>query len=230
MGTTTTGQAVNKTTTTGTDGSYNFGTLLPGAYTLTETQPANYRDGTEKAGSSGGSIATNDKITGIQLASGATGQGYLFGEQATADLTMAQTPATATIGVGGTVTLTYTVHNKGTGPATAASLQVNYGGLAFVSTTAGTAYDSTTRKWTVGDLAAGATATIKITLRAGSAATFAPSSTVSTTSTELKTTNNTATSSIFAGVTPPIGTGSGTPTTKLWFLSSSTHARRTPRR
>jgi protocatechuate 3,4-dioxygenase beta subunit len=229
-GTNNLGQAVSKTTTTGTDGSYNFGTLRPGTYTLTETQPTNYRDGIEKAGTSGGSIATNDKITGIQLASGATGQGYLFAEQAAADLTLSQTPTSASTSVGGIVTLTYTVRNKGTAVATAASVLVDYGGMAFVSTTAGAAYNTTTRVWTVGDLAAGATATIKITLRAGSAGTFDPSSVVSTTSNELKVTNNGAASSIFAGVAPPTGGVTGTPTTNLWFLSSSTNARRTPRR
>lgn len=225
------GQSVSKTTTTGSDGSFNFGTLRPGLYTLTETQPANYLDGLERAGTAGGSIGTNDNIAGIDLASGATAQAYLFGERGAPDLVVAQTPTSATTSVGGIVTLTYTVRNKGTGPATAASVQVNYGGMSFVSTTAGTAYDPITRVWTVGDVAAGATATIKITLRAPSAATFGPSARVSTPSQELKTTNNTATSVISAGVAaPPTGGITGTPTTNLWFLSSSTNARRTPRR
>jgi len=39
------GNAVNTTTTTAANGSYTFGTLRPGTYTINETQPAGFLDG-----------------------------------------------------------------------------------------------------------------------------------------------------------------------------------------
>ncbi len=70
--------AVNLTLQTGADGSYGFNNLAPGTYTLTETQPAGYGDGLDKAGSLGGTVA-NDVISGIAVNNN-QGQGYNFGE------------------------------------------------------------------------------------------------------------------------------------------------------
>ncbi len=77
-GTTTNGAAVSLTTTTAVDGSYSFLGLLPGTYTVTETQPAAYGDGLDTVGSAGGTVA-NDAIT-LTLGS-ASATAYNFGER-----------------------------------------------------------------------------------------------------------------------------------------------------
>ena len=72
------GAAVNVTTLTGVDGSYSFGPLRAGTYTITETQPA-WVDGLDRAGSAGGT-AGNDIITGIILITNTIATEYNFGE------------------------------------------------------------------------------------------------------------------------------------------------------
>lgn len=67
------------------DGTFSFGNLVPGVYTLAEDQPAAFFDGTDTAGSTGGTVS-NDLITGIALGSGATGTGYRFAERAAVSL------------------------------------------------------------------------------------------------------------------------------------------------
>ncbi|MGA0612415.1 SdrD B-like domain-containing protein [Caldimonas sp. KR1-144] len=76
------GNAVNASTTSAADASYSFAGLLPGSYTVVEpTQPDGFADGSETAGSAGGSTAVNDRISGIALLSNATANGYDFGER-----------------------------------------------------------------------------------------------------------------------------------------------------
>ena len=75
--------AVNLTTTTGADGSYRFGPLGPGNYTVTETQPAGWNDGLDRAGTIAAitvGTAGNDIITGIVLHATDTAIDYNFGE------------------------------------------------------------------------------------------------------------------------------------------------------
>jgi protocatechuate 3,4-dioxygenase beta subunit len=80
------GQAVSLTTqTSSVDGSYSFSGLRPGTYQLSETQPANYLDGKDTAGTPGG-VATNDKISNISLPSGFNGANNDFGELLPASL------------------------------------------------------------------------------------------------------------------------------------------------
>jgi protocatechuate 3,4-dioxygenase beta subunit len=76
------GQSVNLTSTTASDGSYGFGGLRPGNYTLNEAQPAGYQDGLDSAGNYGGT-AGNDVISGINLPMNGVGQNYNFGERPT---------------------------------------------------------------------------------------------------------------------------------------------------
>lgn len=61
-------------------GVYTFDNLPAGTYTITETQPIAYSDGKETLGNKGGSVGS-DKFTGVNLAAGNSGTGYLFGEQ-----------------------------------------------------------------------------------------------------------------------------------------------------
>jgi large repetitive protein len=74
--------------TTAADGSYTIADLPAGSYTLTQTQPANYADGTDTAGSIGGSTVGTPGAPGTSVISaivvppGGTGTGYDFGELA----------------------------------------------------------------------------------------------------------------------------------------------------
>ncbi|HEV3084349.1 MAG TPA: SdrD B-like domain-containing protein, partial [Gemmataceae bacterium] len=79
------GTAVNLTTTTAADGSYQFSNLRPGTYTLSETQPAGYLQGKNNLGSLGGT-AGNDQFSGIIVTPAATGSNYNFGEVLPASL------------------------------------------------------------------------------------------------------------------------------------------------
>jgi uncharacterized repeat protein (TIGR01451 family) len=67
------------TVTTDASGNYIFTGLLPGIYTITETQPAEYGDGATNVGSGGGSPGVNT-VTGIIVNSGQDFSGYNFGE------------------------------------------------------------------------------------------------------------------------------------------------------
>ncbi len=74
------GNMVSQTTTTAADGSYSFGTLRPGTYQITETQPAAYLEGKDAVGTQGGSNTINDVISGAVLTEGTNGQNNNFGE------------------------------------------------------------------------------------------------------------------------------------------------------
>ena len=68
------------TATTDAAGDYWFEDLLPGEYTVTETQPAGFDDGGETAGTSGGDDTVDDVISGIVLAAGDESVDNDFGE------------------------------------------------------------------------------------------------------------------------------------------------------
>jgi len=70
---------VNTTTTTAADGSYTFGTLRPGTYTIAETQPAGFLDGKDTIGTPGGTT-NNDVFSNIVLAPATNGANNNFGE------------------------------------------------------------------------------------------------------------------------------------------------------
>jgi serine-aspartate repeat-containing protein C/D/E len=73
------------TTTTASDGTYSFGGLAPGVYSVFEVQPAGYFDGGENVGTAGG-VAGNDLITGITLAAGVNATDYNFCEKLPASI------------------------------------------------------------------------------------------------------------------------------------------------
>jgi uncharacterized repeat protein (TIGR01451 family) len=79
------GNAIQLSTITNCSGTYEFGNLRPGAYTITETQPACYLDGKDSIGSQGG-VAGNDVLSNIILSSGVKGTGNNFGELKPASL------------------------------------------------------------------------------------------------------------------------------------------------
>jgi hypothetical protein len=70
-------------TTTDANGYYEFLDLDPGTYTVKETQPADYIDGSDNAGTMGGTVVNNaaeDQIQEITLAGGDNSQNNDFGE------------------------------------------------------------------------------------------------------------------------------------------------------
>jgi uncharacterized repeat protein (TIGR01451 family) len=75
---------VTRSTLTAFNGTFSFSDLLPGAYTLSETQPSGYVTTKNAVGASGGTLATpsTDTITSINLPAGNVASGYLFGENA----------------------------------------------------------------------------------------------------------------------------------------------------
>ncbi len=79
MGVNDLGQPVTQTTTTAGNGAYFFGSLRPGVYKLTETQPINFIDGKDTIGTPGG-ITSNDMFSNINLPPGLNGINNNFGE------------------------------------------------------------------------------------------------------------------------------------------------------
>jgi uncharacterized repeat protein (TIGR01451 family) len=78
-GTASDGTTVNQTTTTDSGGNYTFATLKQGNYTVTETPPSGYLDGTITAGSVGGAVGTHT-IGSIALPPNTDATNYNFGE------------------------------------------------------------------------------------------------------------------------------------------------------
>ena len=83
------GRTVTRLAITAVDGTYGFGTatdpfgpLLAGTYTVTETQPTAWSDGTDKVGTSGGTLG-NDVLSSVALGVGVHASGYDFGERGT---------------------------------------------------------------------------------------------------------------------------------------------------
>ena len=72
-------EAVNLTTTTAADGSYEFLDLVPGDYTIRQVQPQFLRDGGDTIGNQGGDDSVDDQFT-IELDQDVVGTGNNFGE------------------------------------------------------------------------------------------------------------------------------------------------------
>jgi fimbrial isopeptide formation D2 family protein len=81
---------VQSTVVTDANGDYAFPNLLAGTYRIVETQPAQFQDGKETAGTFSGTVPTttgnapaNNTISAITVPAGQVGTGYLFGERGT---------------------------------------------------------------------------------------------------------------------------------------------------
>jgi hypothetical protein len=84
-----TGGASPVTATTDANGFYHFDNLVPGTYEVAETQPAGYLNGTDTAGTNGGTVHNvvgDENINTIALNSGDAAQNYDFGELKPASL------------------------------------------------------------------------------------------------------------------------------------------------
>ncbi len=73
------GNPITLTTTTDANGDYLFEDLLPGTYTVTQTQPAGYGNGPDAVGSEAGTGA-DDETSAIVLGAGVDAVDYDFGE------------------------------------------------------------------------------------------------------------------------------------------------------
>lgn len=76
------GASITRTVTTDASGNYLFGFLPQGTYTITQgaVSEAHLVDGTDTAGSAGGSTAVNDQISAINLPANTAATGYTFAE------------------------------------------------------------------------------------------------------------------------------------------------------
>ncbi|MFO0889865.1 MAG: SdrD B-like domain-containing protein [Isosphaeraceae bacterium] len=119
------GDPVSIQTTTGGDGSYRFTGLAPGTYSLHETQPEGYAQGTDSVGTLGGNALLSVRDTVTTIVVGALnrvqplpsmrydGTGYDFGELIRADNQMIKSASTLVPPLGTPFTLGLTVINKG---------------------------------------------------------------------------------------------------------------------
>jgi len=75
------GDPTGVTTTTDADGFYRFDNLIPGTYGVAEVQPLGFFDGTDAAGSAGGTAQNpGDQIVDVVLTAGMNAVDYDFGE------------------------------------------------------------------------------------------------------------------------------------------------------
>jgi hypothetical protein len=79
-GTDSLGNAVNETATTDASGNYLFSNLAQGVYSVTETQPAGFRDGSETVGTGANANAADNVFTQLGLGADTDAVGFNFGE------------------------------------------------------------------------------------------------------------------------------------------------------
>jgi hypothetical protein len=106
------GPGGTRTATTDASGNYSFTNLDAGTYSITESQPAGFNQGTNTIGTLGG-VVNGDAITGI-VVGGNNGTGYNFGETETpaaVTLKLTKTADKSTYAPGDTITYTYVVTN-----------------------------------------------------------------------------------------------------------------------
>lgn len=75
-----TGKRISLRTKTADDGSYNFGNLRPGTYTITVTQPRGLTHGKNTPGSLGGDASRPNILSGIVVGAGDSGTDNNFAE------------------------------------------------------------------------------------------------------------------------------------------------------
>ena len=140
------GAAVSLSGTTGTDGTYAFTGLLAGTYSVSETQPAGYRDGRETVGSKGGNTNINDIISGIGIGGGMDETNYLFGEKTPTDLVVTKTDGLTQVKPGKVLTYTITIRNPALQDADAVIVTDQFPAnvLDFISASNGGVFDAAT--------------------------------------------------------------------------------------
>lgn len=71
---------VNLQATTNSNGQYTFSNLLPGTYTLQQTQPTGFQEGDASVGTPSGGVAGTNQITTITVNGGTVSVDYNFGD------------------------------------------------------------------------------------------------------------------------------------------------------
>jgi len=74
------GNAVNRSTTTDASGNYAFEELAAGTYTVTQTQPAGFRDGIESVGTGAPATAGDNVFSELVLGVGTDAAAFNFAE------------------------------------------------------------------------------------------------------------------------------------------------------
>ena len=168
------------TTLTDANGNYSFANLPMAIYTVTENQPVGYRS------------STANMVT-TPLTSGTTS--INFGEARAAELRVGIQASQDTIGVGGTLTLTYRVKNLGTLDATGVVLSTPLpSAYKYLSSDSikEVVYDPATQRATIGTLAAGAEVEVKVKVQPTRPGAFRFRATVQSQDLEENLLNNTA--------------------------------------
>ena len=139
------------------------------------------------------------------------------------------TLGTAVTGSGGTQVLPtweYRLAYQNTGTASATSVVVTDvlpAGLTFISADSGGGNSGGTVTWSLGTVAAGATGTLRVRVRPGSAATYANCATLASTELSTVTSNSTSTSTgsptVDKATTTPSGSSSGNATNATYVIT-----------
>ncbi len=121
----------------------------------------------------------------------------------TYDVSLTKTVDQAQTTVGSNVVFTLTVNNNGDAVTGATVTDVLPNGSVYVSDDSGGAYDSGTGIWTIGNMAAGGTATLNLTIQLTEEGSLTNTATVSINETETDTTNNEDTACVSVPTTLP---------------------------
>ncbi|QEV56907.1 DUF11 domain-containing protein [Streptomyces platensis] len=193
-------QANTVTFQLGNGATGSAGGSLPNTETLPTGTTVEYRVTIDRA--SGGKQISNTAAASYENQLGDTPEPLTStsNEQITqvkpaADLTVTKSADETTVTVGQTVTYRVTVHNAGPNQATGVTVTDQLpDGLTFLSADATSgSYDPATGQWAVGDLAAGATATLVLRAKATTAGLISNTATATSNEKDPDPTNNTDT-------------------------------------
>ncbi len=170
IGTDSRGAAVSRVAQTDTDGAFSFGQMIDGVYELRVTPSSGYVNTGALAGSAGGTVSPG-AVAGIALGVDLEASGYVFAERSQAsfeaDIGVLVSASNAQPRIGDSVDLTVTLSNAGPAAARSVAAAVTLpAGLTPLTVQASVgSYDAATHLWTAGDIAAGAGATLVLTVR-----------------------------------------------------------------
>jgi uncharacterized repeat protein (TIGR01451 family) len=173
------------TTTTAVDGTYSFVNVVPGDYTVEETDPASYS-----------SVTPN--TVAVSLLPGGSAFVPFIDEQTIADLAITKVVNVPTPLVGAEVIFTITTTNNGPIAATGVSVtEALPSGYTFVSAIASVgSYSTVNGIWTVGGLANGNSASLTVTATVKGTGSYLNTVTVTGNEQDSNLSNNTDTESV----------------------------------